>query len=70
LHYKVILPVAANESAQKIIGEWISDAVVRESGIWMTSDVTLRICGGPTAYIDDGNEYQYLENTEAFTILR
>lgn len=66
---KVILPVGANESTQKIFQQWISDCVAREHGIFMGSDRTIRIVGGPPAFIDQGNEYQYIENTEAFTIL-
>lgn len=66
---KVILPVGSTESTQKIIREWISDFVVKEHGIFMAEDKIIKIVGGPPAFVDEGKEYQYVENTEAFTII-
>lgn len=66
---KVILPVGADESTHKIFRAWISDCVIREHGIFMSADKTIRIVGGPEAFIDEGKEYQYVESTEAFTLL-
>jgi hypothetical protein len=65
----VILPVGSSEATLKVVRGWISEAACSETGIFMGADKTIRIVGGPTAYVDEAVEYQFLENTEAFTII-